>query len=80
MYDKTKDINQAPCGSINSPSEPTRFSLQTQLYTLITPVQPSYDTEAAQPHLPALCAPDNSLGLLSPILCSCGRLHDTHPS
>ena len=52
------------------------FSLQTQLYTLTMPVQPSYNTEAAQPHLPAqaggkplsctpctLCAPDNSLGL-----------------
>ena len=58
------------------------FSLQTQLYTLTMPVQPSYNTEAAQPHLPAqaggkppsctpctLCVPDNSLGL-SLFVCS----------
>ena len=34
-----------------SQPEPTKFSLQTQT---TMPVHPSYDTEAAQPHLPAL--------------------------
>ena len=60
---------------LHSLAEPTKFSLQTQT---TMPVHPNYDTEATQPHLPAraggkpssrtpstLCAPDNSLGLLS---------------
>ena len=68
-------LHMAP---LNSPHGQTRFSLQTQLYTLTMPVQPSFNTEAAQPYFPAhaegkpsscslctLCAPDNSQSLSS---------------
>ena len=73
---------------LNYPPEPTRFSLQIQLNTLTIPIQPSYDTEAAQPHLPALaggnpssctpsnlCSPDNSLGLSFPCVAGAWLLY-----
>ena len=53
---------------LHSQPKPTRLSLQTEHYTLTMPVQHSYDTEAAQLHLPAHPAPCVRLPTLS--ICS----------
>ena len=75
------DNGEAPTRTTIATSCLILFFIKSRVYTITRmtmPVQPSYDTEAAQPHLPAqaggkpssctpftLCAPDNSLSPLS---------------
>ena len=56
MYNKTKDTNQAARGSTKLSTEPTRFSLQTQM---TMPVQPSYTTQR-EPSLTSLPKPEGN--------------------